>query len=85
MPRDALGDAAAGAKHCAALLDLMSEMQGGEGGEQQALASKAVCVLALAALDGTALGAALLFCDACVTRQRCRCSHVRSFCSEGGY
>jgi hypothetical protein len=47
-------DAAAGAKHCVAVLDLISEMQGGEGGEQQALAAKAVCVLALAALDGIA-------------------------------
>jgi hypothetical protein len=47
-------DAVAGAKHCAALLDLISEMNGVNGEEHEAIAGKAVCVLALAALDGIA-------------------------------
>jgi hypothetical protein len=47
-------DAAAGVKHCVALLDLISEMNEVDGEEQQAIAGKAVCVLALAALDGIA-------------------------------
>ena len=44
----------AGAKYCIALLDLIKEMQVAkdESGEQQLLAAKAVCVLALAAADG---------------------------------
>jgi hypothetical protein len=75
-------DAAAGAKHCVAVLDLISEMQGGEGGEQQALAAKAVCVLALAALDGIAWRAMLLYGDVSLGS---RCGHVRSFCRKGLY
>jgi hypothetical protein len=60
-------DATAGAKHCAALLDLISEMLGGEGGELQALAAKAVCVLALAALDGILAAACGVRCFSTAT------------------
>ena len=45
-------DSVSGAKHCRALLDLLSEMGACEGDEQLLVAAKVVAALALAALDG---------------------------------
>jgi hypothetical protein len=64
-------DSVSGAKHCRALLDLLSEMAACEGDEQLLVAAKVVAALAIAALDGDKLCSAM------------RCARL-TFCSAAG-